>query len=246
MKFSLLHALLTALVLLAGCTLHLEGDIYTRDISDALSGETLSAVIRIDVPIPSNDLCLEYRQQYDALFDRSEDFDDMEFVKCFQRNWNEFYAQYELPAPIIVTDKMMVDVPIQFVLSDTNLSPMMMFGKGTTVRIVADLDSFVSLNELVMSEFFASFDLLNHPPVFYLRNDSRESIHYVAFSSWINGAPVPYIEQFELEPRDTLEIRLSDVATANLFYPSDSGLGFAETAWLGVLLEKPLPDWILP
>ena len=166
MKTSLLYTLWVALALLAGCTLHLEGDIYTRDINDALSGETLSAMIRIDVPIPSNDLCLDYRQQYDALFDRSEDFDDMEFVKCFQSNWNEFYAQYELPAPIIVTDSMMADVPIQFVLSDTNLSPMMLFGQGTAVRIVADLDSFVSLNELVMSEFFASFDLLNYPPVF--------------------------------------------------------------------------------
>ena len=239
-KLSIVFLFSLMLLFLASCSPQLEGDLYIRDIDDILSGDELTALLRINAPIPSEDDCQEYQERYDAVWDQSSGFQNMEFIKCFEKDWDNF-AQYELEVPIVLeSEDREVDIgtyPIVFMLSREFVS--MMFGelKGTAVIVVSNSQVIDELDALIFEEFSESFDFADTPPVLYLRNDDRDTRYFMAFNSFVNGRSVPFLEHFELESRKTLEIKLSDTGATNLFLPLGSEL-WAGVAFLGVLLDE--------
>ncbi len=81
--------------------------------------------------------------------------------------------------------------------------------------------SLYNLDELFEDEFYQNLDLSDSGPLIRVSNDLRADQKIVVSHSFVHNAPVIDPETFLLEPRDSLDIVLSDVKAAWLFAVSD-------------------------
>ena len=93
-----LPALLIVLtILLTGCSTRMSSEVYFRDLDDVSDGDLTNKVV-FHLPLTSMDECEEYRGRYDKVFKKSDDFKDMEYVKCVEGDLGDF-IEYELDVP---------------------------------------------------------------------------------------------------------------------------------------------------
>ena len=203
---------------MAGCASYVEGDIYLRDL-DELTAEGLTSRLYIHVPLPSLDECAEYQQRYDNIWSQSDEFQGMEFEQCHEEGWDN-YLQYNLSVPLRSLDPVgetaSMQAAIEVIQRTTD-------DGHRALYLRVDPVSLDQVDTLLYDEFFEHLDFSDNPPLLRISNDLRESQTLVVAGAFVQNEPVLTPEAFTLEPRDTLEIVLSDVASAWLFKPDPAG-----------------------
>ena len=196
----------------AGCASYMEGDLYLRDL-DELTADGLTTNLYIHVPLPTLDDCDEYQQRYDNIWIQSEEFQSMEFEKCHEEGWDN-YLQYNLSVPLRPLDPVgetaSMQAPIEVIQRTTEDGHRALYLRVNPV-------SLDQLDDLLYDEFYERLDLSDSAPILTISNDLRESQTLVIAGAFVQNEPVLTPEAFTLEPRDSLEIVLSDVASAWLF-----------------------------
>ena len=208
-------ALLSLVV--SGCAYYVEGDLYLRDLEE-LTEEGLTSKLSIHVPLPSLEDCAEYQQRYSNVWQRSDDFQGMKFEQCHEKGWNNF-IEYQLSIPLRPLNPFGETIPMQ--------GPIEVLQRATeeghrALYLRVNPVSLHQLDSILYDEFFEHLNLSDIAPRIRISNDLRSSQTLVVAGAFVQNEPVLVPEAFLLEPRDSLDIVLSDVASAWIFTASPS------------------------
>ena len=202
-------------LVLSACTSFIESEVYLRDL-DEVAEEELTSNLFIHVPLPSLDSCSEYQERYANIWRQSSDFQTMEFSKCHTRGWDNF-IEYKMSIPLRSLDPIQgseaMEGPMEIVLRQTDSGHRALY-----LRV--DPNSLHNLDSLLYEEFFEKLNLADTAPLIQLSNDLRESQTLVIANAFVQNEPVLTPQSFTLQPRDSLDIVLSDVASAWIFTAS--------------------------
>ncbi|MYC97059.1 MAG: hypothetical protein F4X14_19045 [Caldilineaceae bacterium SB0661_bin_32] len=223
MKFSItrLNSTLVILTLIAvmafvtACTTHMASELYLRDLDDLDEGELTNKII-FQLPLTTIDECSEYRARYDKVFRKSRDFKDMEFVKCTDGDFND-YVEYEMDVPLRKIDptKSRVKGAVEFIRWDNPEQD-----ENRLILIRTNPPSLADLDDHLKDEFFQGLDLTDSSPLIRLSNDLRSDQSIEVRHAFVQNQPVISSTTFTLEPRDSIDIVLSDVTSAWVFHVS--------------------------
>ena len=210
-KFFYLFVLIVALI--TSCSSKFESEVYVRDLMDLNDGDLLTDVI-FYLPLPSEDDCAEYRARYDKVFAKSKDFKSMEYVKCSEIDYGD-YAEYKLKTPLRLGNpsNLAMESAVDLILHDRENSD----GLGY-ILIRVNPPSLHDLDILLKDEFYRGLDFSETSPLIRISNDSRVDHSFIFVHVFVNDISVLHPTDFLLEPRDDLDIYLSNVASAYLFY----------------------------
>ena len=153
-KRNLFPVLLIVLaILLASCNTRMTSELFFRDLNDLPDGD-LTNKIFFHLPLPTTDQCEDYRKRYDKVFNKSDDFKDMEFVKCVEGDMND-YIEYDLDVPLRLTDpiKGAMKGPVELI------SHIMKDNKYFRIVFIrVNPPSLHNLDELLYEEFYQRLD----------------------------------------------------------------------------------------
>jgi len=196
--------LLLLAVLLTGCGGRVDTELYVRDIFDVVEGmeEALFTPSTVIVESPGD----EYNEQLIELLEKSFR------GAANSRTLTEDYTTY-----------VAVDVKIPILLLEDYYD--LWENEDAIGIIVFDMDEDgigfgLGLNSDKLDEMFATFQeqlwdtasIEDFTFTIRLINDMRESVLASFQGVYVNQMPIAYEETFEMDRRDTLEIRLGDVA----------------------------------
>lgn len=208
-------ALLAVMVSVTACTTYMSSELYLRDLDDLDEGELTNKVV-FQLPLTTIDECAEYRTRYDRVFRKSRDFKDMEFVKCTDGDFND-YIEYEMDVPLRKIDptESKIKGAVEFIRWDDSEQD-----ENRLVLIRTNPPSLADLDELLKDEFFQGLDLTDSSPLIRLSNDLRSDQSIVVRHVFVQNQPIISSTTFTLEPRDSIDIVLSDVTSAWVFHVS--------------------------
>ena len=214
-KITTLLVAVVALLLIA-CNSRLGTEVFLRDLEDAPE-ETLTNNLNLYLPLPSMDSCEEYKGRYAKVWRKSRDFRDMKFIKCHESGMDN-YVHYEFDVPMRAIedeDESMLG-PIEIIrMDDPETNDRLLF-----MRVKPS--SLYNLDKLFEDEFYQNLDLSDSSPLISVSNDLRADQEVVVSHSFVQNAPVIDPKTFTLEPRDSLDIVLSDVKATWLFTVSNT------------------------
>ncbi len=208
--------LIVLTILLTGCSTRMSSEVYFRDLDDLPDGDLTNKVV-FHLPLTSTDECEEYRGRYDKVFTKSKDFKDMEYVKCVDGDLTDF-IEYELDVPMRLTNPAEGNVrgAVEFIrYSDEDAEEL------RTVFIRVNPPSLHDLDELLQDEFFQGLDLSETSPLIRISNDLRSDQVFIVKHAFVQNEPVIVPTSYTLEPRDSIDVVLSDVTSAWIFYISE-------------------------
>ena len=216
-KRNLLPVLLIVLaILLASCTTRMTSELFFRDLNDLPDGDLTNKIV-FHLPLPTTDQCEDYRKRYDKIFNKSDDFKDMEFVKCVEGDLND-YIEYELDVPLRFTDphKGAMKGPVELI---SHIEKHNEYFRIVFIRV--NPPSLHNLDELLYEEFYQNLDLSKTAPLIQISNDMRSNQVFIVNNVFVQNEPIVVATKFTLEPRDSIDVVLSDVTSAWLFYVSE-------------------------
>lgn len=207
--------LIAVMAFVTACTTHMSSELYFRDLDDLDEGELTNKIV-FQLPLTTIDECSEYRTRYDKVFRKSRDFKDMEFVKCTDGDFND-YVEYEMDVPLRKTDptKTRMKGAVEFIRWDDSEQD-----ENRLIFIRTNPPSLADLDEHLKDEFFQGLDLTDSSPLIRLSNDLRSDQAIVVRHVFVQNQPVILSTTFTLEPRDSIDIVLSDVTSAWVFHVS--------------------------
>lgn len=201
-----------ALLSLAACNSVMSVDIYIADLVELEAGENLTTRALFGLYLPSQDDCAEYRQDYQNIFRKSKGFQDMEYVRCYSVEYDDF-VEFAMDIPLRMGDPAAaaMEGPIEVVVHSEVESGT----RGLYLR--SNPEALCDLDELVLDKFYTRLDLSEVSPRITITNDLRQSQTLVFSHLFVDGDPVLDPAAFELERRDVVNIALSDVMSAWIF-----------------------------
>lgn len=210
-----IFAFLVVMVSVTACTTYMSSELYLRDLDDLDEGELTNKIV-FQLPLTTIDECSEYRTRYDRVFRKSRDFKDMEFVKCTDGDFND-YIEYEMDVPLRKIDptKNRMKGAVEFIRWDDSEQD-----ENRLILIRTNPPSLADLDEHLKDEFFQGLDLTDSSPLIRLSNDLRSDQSIVVRHVFVQNQPIVSSTTFTLEPRDSIEIVLSDVTSAWVFHVS--------------------------
>ena len=213
--FLVLIMALVAIISAAGCSTRISSELFFRDLSDIPDGDLTNKIV-FHLPLPSMDKCEEYRGRYDTVFEKSRDFKSMQFVKCADEDFSD-YVEYEMDVPLRMIDPEKIDVEgaVEFIRWD---DPDLDGNRFVIIR--TNPPSLADLDDLLKDEFFQGLDLTDSSPLVRLSNDLRSDQVFMVWHAFVQNQPVIEPTSFTLEPRDSIDIVLSDVTSAYIFHVS--------------------------
>jgi hypothetical protein len=194
----------------------MSSEVYFRDLDDLPDGDLTNKVV-FHLPLTSMDECEEYRGRYDKVFKKSDDFKDMEYVKCVEGDLGDF-IEYELDVPLRMTNPAEGEMKgaVEFIrFSEEDAEELRM------VFIRVNPPSLHNLDELLSDEFYQGLDLSDTSPLIRLSNDMRSDQVFTVSHAFVQNEPVIEPTAYTLEPRDSIDVVLSDVTSAWIFYMSE-------------------------
>ena len=216
MKHIIRITIAVALILtLAACSTKMESEIFFRDLEDLADGDLTNKIV-FNLPLPSMDDCEKYHKRYDKVFQSSKDFKDMEFVQCVDGEYSNS-VEYEMDVPLRKIDpgKTNIDGAVEFIRWDTNDE-----NEERSILIRANPPSLHDLDEKLKDEFYQGLDLKDSSPLIRMSNDMRSDQAFSVNHAFVQGSPIISETSFLLEPRDDIDIILSDVTSAYIFHVS--------------------------
>ena len=201
-------------IVLAGCKTKMSGELFLRDLDDLVDGELTTKIV-FHLPLPGMDECEEYRTRYDRVFAKSNDFKEMEFVKCADEGMDQF-VEYELDIPLRLIDpeEEAISGAVEIFRHDDEDS------SGRLIFIRANPPSLHDLDGHLNDEFHQDLDLSDTSPLIRLSNDLRSVQVFTVQHVFAQNRPVITPTSYMMGPRDNLEVKLSDVTSAWIFHKS--------------------------
>jgi len=205
--FPKIVSLLLITIFISGCKINFEGDVYTSDIIGAFDENTTIFIpMQISFQISSCDEDLN-----DLHNELSNYFSHYQYMSCDQGNDFMSYVTSKVKVPI---------APSQDSFDSTyNLIGYLVqeFEDGKYVFMTLNKSLFNSLNKYVEAETFQKLSLEESKVVIKIYND-MDFVHLAVFPSFVDGIPIIYETEYELEKRETLNILSSEVGAAHLEY----------------------------
>ncbi|MGI6674032.1 MAG: DUF7424 family protein [Limnochordia bacterium] len=199
-----LLALLGALLLLTGCAGEFYNDLYVLDILDVANGEEEYLLTGGTVYIESPGE--EYEPTLKSLLEQN-----FWEVENFRKGDGDYSSKViaDLKVPVLHFDTWLTEK-----WADETMAFLVMPMEGGLIAFGLMLNGeridamFASLAE----ETFFTLSIHEFSFNVKLHNDLRESIPVYFQGLYVNGTPVHYEELWELARRDTVDIKLGDVA----------------------------------
>lgn len=216
-RVTLIIIAVALLFVIVGCSTKMNSEIFFRDLDDLPDGDLTNKIV-FNLPLTSMDECEEYRTRYDKVFQKSKDFKDMEFVKCVEGDFQDS-VEYEMDVPLrmIDPDKKKIDGAVEFIRWDADDE-----SEERGVLIRTNPPSLHDLDELLKDEFYQGLDLTDSSPLIRISNDMRSDQVFTVRHVFVQGKPAITATSFTLEPRDSIDVVLSDVTSAYIFYISET------------------------
>jgi hypothetical protein len=194
-------------VSLSGCKINFEGDVYTSDIIDAFDeNSTIFIPMQISFQVSSCDEDLN-----DLHNELTNYFSEYQYMSCNQGSDFMSYATSKVKVPIAPSQESFD--------SSYNLVGYLVqeFDDGKYVFMTLNKTLFNSLNNYVEAETFQKLSLEESKVAIKIYND-MDFVHLTVFPSFVDGIPIIYETEYELEKRETLNILSSEVGAAHLEY----------------------------
>jgi hypothetical protein len=212
--------LLLLAVLLTGCGGRVVTEFYVRDIFDVVEGveESLFTPSTVVVESPGD----EYNEQLIELLEQS--FRDPSNARTVTEDYTTYVA-VDVKVPILLLDDYYDlwenEDPIGLIVFEMDEG-----GIGFGLGLNSDkLDvMFAAFQE----ELWETASIEDFTFTILLNNDTRDQVLASFQGVYVNGLPIAYEESFEMARRDTLEIRLGDVARDAAYLDGLVVLGFVE------------------
>ena len=213
-------ALLLLAVLLTGCGGRVVTEFYVRDIFDVVEGveESLFTPSTVVVESPGD----EYNEQLIELLEQS--FRDPSNARTVTEDYTTYVA-VDVKVPILLLDDYYDlgenEDPLGLIVFEMDEG-----GIGFGLGLNSDkLDvMFAAFQE----ELWETASIEDFTFTILLNNDTRDQVLASFQGVYVNGLPIAYEESFEMARRDTLEIRLGDVARDAAYLDGLVVLGFVE------------------
>lgn len=213
-------ALLLLAVLLTGCGGRVVTEFYVRDIFDVVEGveESLFTPSTVVVESPGD----EYNEQLIELLEQS--FRDPSNARTVTEDYTTYVA-VDVKVPILLLDDYYDlwenEDPVGLIVFEMDEG-----GIGFGLGLNSDkLDvMFAAFQE----ELWETASIEDFTFMILLNNDTRDQVLASFQGVYVNGLPIAYEESFEMARRDTLEIRLGDVARDAAYLDGLVVLGFVE------------------
>lgn len=188
-----------ALALLLSCKTDIKSTVYVADIHDAMNNESdLYAPSVLGVEDPGD----ENREKIVELLDRY--FSGARNVRKDSVD-NSTFLLADIRIPISSTDNP-VSIPHIFRFETVGLED-----GSIAVEMIMDREAFSSLNEEVKEITYNEIDIANMKISILLNNDTRAKAVIGVSSVYIDGKAHPYAATVELDRRQGVSLRLSDV-----------------------------------
>lgn len=218
-----LHATIALTLLpLAGCKSEVLALLRLRDIADAVVGHgpQPEATLQIALEVPSTKECEALVPQ---LLERAEPYGlTPQNIKCTSRRMDNF-IQFRSTVPVIVQPanvrpqgNHLFAIAIRNAPSSKNqYFVTLIYNRAAFDRLQADLKNQNSMYGFGFDDMKLSLDL---------ENDTRneETVH--TGSAFVDGSPVLFWNEFKLKPRQSIDVRYSDVAVADFGKSQSSNL----------------------
>ena len=206
---------ITVLFLLTSCKLELDGEIYVADVIDVGEGKgTLNTPMNLSFEMSSENKCNEDKEKISNILNNY--FINFVAKDCYSEDFNSF-LRVGADIPIIkdpVPGDGQVDVSDKSVISFAVV-------KGENEQLMY-YSTYIALNnqlfELISKEindkFYQTLKLNKTKIELAINNDGREAEELRFASSFVNGKPVVFPQNFKIERRQKIDFLGSDVTTA--------------------------------
>ena len=204
----MLAAAWLAVLGLAGCKMNLTADLYSSDIRDAASGTTgLSAPATLAFQVPGVDECAKHTAEISEIM-----------AGVVQGFAPRGCSNVEMDSYLLADIQMPLVAPEAWGQAEA------LFGLVVSQRESGDIEAMVGLNldkyEILTSrmqdKFHQKVDLEKSNVTLVMNNDERTPANLSLRDKFVNALPVGGNSHHEVARRHKIEIRLSDVSTADL------------------------------
>ena len=206
---------ITVLFLLTSCKLELDGEIFVADVIDVGEGKgTLYTPMNLSFEMSSKDTCNKDKEEISNILKNY--FTNFVAKDCYSEDFNSF-LRIGADIPIIVDP-----VPGD---GQVDLSDKSVISFGVVKEENEQLwyyNSYIALNsqlfELISKKiedkYYQSLKLNKTKIKLSINNDGRETEEVRFASSFVNGKPVVFPQNFKIERRQKIDFLGSDVTTA--------------------------------
>ena len=192
----------------AGCKMNLRADIYTADVMDAAAGTAgLVAPAKLALQVPDIEECDKHTSEIEAIMAGVVSH----FApKGCERADMESYLVADIRMPIVTSEA-------EWKASDALFGVLIREQEdGLGVGIGMKLSKYGVLTSRMKEKFHQTVDIADSRVIVVLNHDEREAARVAVGGAFVDAKPVPDETEFDVQRRQRLVIRLSDVATAHL------------------------------
>ena len=206
---------ITVLFLLTSCKLELDGEIFVADVIDVGEGKgTLYTPMNLSFEMSSKDTCNKDKEEISNILKNY--FTNFVAKDCYSEDFNSFLRiGADIP---IIADPVPGD-------GQVDLSDKSVISFGVVKEENEQLwyyNSYIALNsqlfELISKKiedkYYQSLKLNKTKIKLSINNDGRETEEVRFASSFVNGKPVVFPQNFKIERRQKIDFLGSDVTTA--------------------------------
>ena len=206
---------ITVLFLLTSCKLELDGEIYVADVIDVGDGKgTLNTPMNLSFEMSSENKCNEDKTEISNILKNY--FINFVAKDCYSEDFNS-YLRIGADIPIIkdpVSGDGQVDVSDKSVISFAVVKGENEQLTYYTSYIALNSQLFESISKQIKDKFYQTLKLNKTKIELAINNDGREAEEVRFASSFVNGKPVVFPQNFKIERRQKIDFLGSDVTTA--------------------------------
>ncbi len=206
---------LTLIFLLTSCKLEIDGEIFVADIVDVGEGKgTLNTPMNLSFEMSSEDKCNEDKEDISNILNKY--FVNFVAKDCYREDFNS-YLRIGADIPIIndtAPGDGKVDVSDESVISFLVVRGENDQLKYYTTHIVLNNQLFELISKEIKDKFYQTLKLNQTKIELAINNDGRETEELRFASSFVNGKPVVFPQNFKIERRQKIDYLGSDVTTA--------------------------------
>jgi len=206
---------ITVLFLLTSCKLELDGEIYVADVIDVGEGKgTLNTPMNLSFEMSSENKCNEDKKEISNILNNY--FINFVAKDCYSEDFNS-YLRIGADIPIIkdpVSGDGQVDVSDKSVISFAVVKGENEQLTYYTSYIALNSQLFESISKQIKDKFYQTLKLNKTKIELAINNDGREAEEVRFASSFVNGKPVVFPQNFKIERRQKIDFLGSDVTTA--------------------------------
>jgi hypothetical protein len=203
------------ILVLTGCKVNLDGDVYIGDIIDvAETQEQLFNPMDISFEMSSVSACEDDKEKLSIILDKY--FTNFNAKECYSEDFNAFLKTgFDIPVILDLEKNGEFENSQSDLISLTIVSVKMDTGYRYDVYLVLNRILFNSLNAEIYDEFFQKIELDDAKIKLSINNDGRETEKISFASAFVNGEPAVFYSTYDLERRQKLDYIGSDVTRAS-------------------------------